>query len=180
MEGEGTMTWVTGTHYIGQWNESKMHGKGVMVTVITKPTQQPQQQQQQQHLLGGAVLRDLQSLLGNKPATVEMRHRQRYEGDWVRGKMEGVGNLVYLREYGIQGESDKENIQQGKMTWTNGSFYDGGWLDGKKSGWGVKVNRKKGRMYSGYWKDGKKCDMKGCLAFANGDRFEGGFVDGKR
>lgn len=101
------------------------------------------------------------------------------------------------------GERNSFNRFHGKgvYTYTNGSVYDGQWVDGRKQGrgkqtqpdggvyvgeWRDNLQNGKGRMrwatgdvYEGQWSDGHM-HGRGVFTSANGDRYEGNFVVDQR
>ena len=68
---------------------------------------------------------------------------QRYEGDWVEGKMRGYGKMMYpdTSEYVGHWENDARNGHGTLRTFSlDGSLqtvYIGGWHNDQKSGYGV-------------------------------------------
>ena len=74
--------------------------------------------------------------------------QEKYEGEWIDGKMEGKGIYQY----------------------SDGSTYDGSWVDGKMQGKGVFIYPN-GNRYDGEFMN----DMKegfGILLYKNGERYE--------
>ena len=71
-------------------------------------------------------------------------------GDDELGANDGRGD-VYVGEVG----GDGERRGQGKMTFANGDVYEGGWKDGKMSGYGKKIYAEGNKVEEGLWKGGK-------------------------
>lgn len=65
---------------------------------------------------------------------------------------------------------------QGSYTYTNGSVYEGQWVDGRKQGEG-KQTQPDGSVYTGEWRDNLQ-NGKGRMRWANGDVYEGQWSDG--
>ncbi len=65
---------------------------------------------------------------------------------------------------------------QGVYTYTNGSVYEGQWVDGRKQGQG-KQTQPDGSVYVGEWRDNLQ-NGKGRMRWANGDSYEGQWSDG--
>ena len=133
--------------------------------------------------------------------------RKSYEGDWVYGKREGEGTLIWnsgerfvgewkndTREgYGVDYYTDGSVYEgywlndkrhgKGKITFAsndsfNRKYYDGEWLNGVRQGTGTMVWND-GAKYVGGWKNGNRYG-KGVHYYANGDSYDGDWVDDKR
>lgn len=66
----------------------------------------------------------------------------------------------------------------GVYTYTNGSVYEGQWVDGRKQGQGKQM-QPDGSIYTGEWRDNQQ-HGKGRMRWANGDAYEGQWSDGHR
>lgn len=129
-----------------------------------------------------------------------------YEGDWVYGKCEGKGTLIWndgsryvgdwkndKREgYGTQYNSDGEIYEgnwlddkphgKGKITFasddsSNRKSYEGDWYYGIRQGTGTMIWND-GEKYVGNWINGAP-EGKGYLYYTSGDRVEGTFKNGR-
>ena len=93
-------------------------------------------------------------------------------GTLSRGQFSGVS-------WTYEGEVEDGFLQgQGKMIWSNGNEYEGGWLKTKRHGKG-KYSWSNKSWYEGEYKNGR-CHGKGKLVYHNGDFFEGYWENGKR
>jgi hypothetical protein len=63
----------------------------------------------------------------------------------------------------------------GIMKSTNGSIYDGQWIDGVKNGQGIYYDSTTKVAYKGEWKDGKKNGF-GLLKFSDKEYYKGTFI----
>lgn len=64
----------------------------------------------------------------------------------------------------------------GVYTYTNGSVYEGQWVDGRKQGQGKQM-QPDGSVYTGEWRD-NQMHGKGRMRWDNGDSYEGTWSDG--
>ena len=104
-----------------------------------------------------------------------------YEGEWIDGKPNGEGELLFksgnggyigsFKDGGFHGfgtlyvdngykyigdwKFDKKN-GYGREIFPNGNMYIGEWKDDIANGVGIKVDKNSGRTYSGTWKNGKR------------------------
>ena len=65
----------------------------------------------------------------------------------------------------------------GKITYPDGSKYDGGFKNNLKEGAGI-FTFKDGSSYTGYWKNDLK-DGRGAFKWADGSKFHGNFENGE-
>ena len=70
------------------------------------------------------------------------------------GKVTGVGKEINHIIYEGQFKDDVYN-GFGRFIYSNGNYYIGNWLDGKRSGYGKLVENKTGRVYEGQWQFSK-------------------------
>eukprot|EP01124_Arcella_intermedia_P031606 TRINITY_DN7181_c0_g1_i1.p1 TRINITY_DN7181_c0_g1~~TRINITY_DN7181_c0_g1_i1.p1 ORF type:complete len:1288 (+),score=388.27 TRINITY_DN7181_c0_g1_i1:29-3865(+) len=100
-----------------------------------------------------------------------------YEGTWKSGYLHGFGKLEdSLGKY--EGDWEKGLKKgKGKMTYKDGSTYDGYWLEDKRHGMGD-YECPKGYVvgYHGEWSRDKK-NGKGKMRLSNGNTYDGGMVD---
>jgi hypothetical protein len=74
-------------------------------------------------------------------------------------------------------DGDGSDINKGRLTFTDGSLYEGEIENGKPNGKGKKTYNS-GEIYEGDWKDGKR-HGKGKVTWVDGGVYEGDFADGK-
>jgi hypothetical protein len=108
----------------------------------------------------------------------------RYDGDFVDGERSGKGTMVWTNGSRYTGDFvDGERNGKGTTVWANGSRYTGDFVDGDRTGkgtfvWGQKT-KWAGDRYEGDFINNKRTG-KGMLVWTGGHRYEGDFVDGKR
>eukprot|EP00899_Mesostigma_viride_P026336 jgi/Mesvir1/6888/Mv09052-RA.2 len=66
---------------------------------------------------------------------------------------------------------------QGRLSYPDGSWYDGHWRNGKRDGQGTFLHMPTGTRYTGMWCDDFQ-EGKGLLTYSNGERLEGTFLGG--
>ena len=107
-----------------------------------------------------------------------------YKGDWVYGRREGTGTLIWKDGEKYEGEwkEDKRN-GYGTMYYSDGRIYRGYWLNSKRHG--------KGRMdfaandscnrtyYDGDWIEGVRQGI-GTMKWNNGNKYSGSWKNGSR
>jgi hypothetical protein len=99
-----------------------------------------------------------------------------YQGQCVKGKPEGVGEVRFSNGDRFNGEFKNGRID-GRGTWTSGTSgntYAGSWRNGKRNGEGTYRWSQGSQQYVGEWADDKR-EGRGTFTWANGDRFEGEF-----
>lgn len=107
------------------------------------------------------------------------KKKDRYEGNWKKGQLEGKAKIEYVSGAIYQGElSNGIRNGTGKYTFENGNYYEGNWKNGSQNGAGkyvttsgyseegnyvndtlvglVSIKYSNGAKYAGYWKNGRK------------------------
>lgn len=135
------------------------------------------------------------------------RNGERYFGEWLDGKMNGLGVLTFAddhRRNRFEGFFKNDHLDFGTMTWKSGETYVGTFEDDLRHGFGTDIYSD-GWKYTGKWsKDqwhghGKKTfpngderdsfegefengevSFFGVLTWKNGDKYFGEFVKGQR
>lgn len=79
-----------------------------------------------------------------------------YEGDWINGKEEGSGTMI----------------------WTTGAKYVGNWKDGSREGHGT-ITYSDGDKYVGNWENDKYNGF-GIYYYSDGNIYEGNFINGRK
>ncbi|RHX97735.1 hypothetical protein DYB38_009954 [Aphanomyces astaci] len=186
MHGRGRLEWPDGVVYEGDFEYNEISGSGKYVW--------PDESWYEGAVKGGKRHGHGYFQSSNKITT--------YEGEWVDGKQDGLGRMVYDEHNGIEYDGEwKAGVRDGHGTmkygtgnvyegrWANGvkcgqgtmhwfdkmEKYDGGWLDDKQHGHGVhvwKATEKRGNRYEGEFADGVR-DGYGIFYYANGARYEG-------
>ncbi|TVU45512.1 hypothetical protein EJB05_05001 [Eragrostis curvula] len=119
--GFGKYMWTDGTLYFGEWDTSKMTGKGVI--------QWPSGASYDGDLSGGFI---------DGTGTFKGVDGSVYKGSWRMNKKHGRGTMVYANSdtyEGLWNEGLPDGF--GKYTWNGGNIYIGSWKSGKMNGRGV-------------------------------------------
>jgi hypothetical protein len=160
VSGKGTMKYSTGHKYIGEFEEGKRHGQGII------------------YMPGGRTFEG--EFRQNAPIKGTYTHPngQVYTGTWEFYERNGRGTLKYPDGRVYEGEF-KSGLRNGKgvMTWPSGRRYEGEFVRGRRTGKGI-MTYPDGHVYTGDFKDGERTGS-GVMMFPNGKRLEGQFVDGK-
>lgn len=119
--GFGKYMWTDGTLYYGEWDTSKMTGRGVI--------QWPSGASYDGDLCGGFI---------DGTGTFKGVDGSVYKGSWRMNKKHGMGTMVYANNdtyEGLWNEGLPEGF--GKYTWADGNIFTGSWKSGKMNGRGV-------------------------------------------
>jgi len=78
------------------------------------------------------------------------------------------------------GELNEEGLRHGRgeLRWSDGSYFNGGFKNGQRDGYGRYVTEKGRHEYIGEWRRGRRFGH-GILRHANLDRYEGGWENDK-
>ncbi|XP_062214864.1 phosphatidylinositol 4-phosphate 5-kinase 1-like isoform X2 [Phragmites australis] len=119
--GFGKYMWTDGTLYYGEWDTSKMTGRGVI--------QWPSSASYDGDLRGGFI---------DGTGTFKGVDGSVYKGSWRMNKKHGMGTMVYAKSDVYEGFWN-EGLPDGfgKYTWAGGNIYIGSWKSGKMNGRGV-------------------------------------------
>ncbi len=101
----------------------------------------------------------------------------RYEGDFDKGLLRW-GKITYIDGTVYEGELNEKRQPDGlgRMTWPNGEFHEGVYVNGHRHGYGTGIWAS-GGSYEGEFENGDlKC---GKINFADGTVYEGEIADGK-
>ncbi len=170
--GQGTMTWESGTVYEGEFAGGKRSGQGTMTWA------------------DGAVYEgEWVNGLRNGQGTYTKTNGYYYEGEWKDGKVSGQGTSTFAKDdesgrLGYVGEfADDKRNGQGTMTWKSGAVYEGEWKDGVRSGQGTETYAEDDdngrRDYVGQWENDQR-NGQGTMTWTNGNVYEGEWKDGIR
>ena len=160
VNGKGTMIYSTGHKYVGEFEEGKRHGQGII------------------YMPGGRTVEG--QFRQNAPikGTYTYPNGQVYTGTWEFYERNGQGTLKYSDGRTYEGEF-KSGLRNGKgiMTWPDGRRYEGWFVRGKRTGEGI-MTYPDGRVYKGDFLNGERSG-RGVMTLPNGERLEGQFADGK-
>ncbi|KAL0485070.1 phosphatidylinositol 4-phosphate 5-kinase [Acrasis kona] len=82
-----------------------------------------------------------------------------YKGDWIRDRMEGLGEYVWGDGHTYVGEfSNNKQDGVGTYQWPTGGKYVGYWKEDRMNGFGT-YTRNDGVIYIGFWKEDHQYGM---------------------
>ena len=154
VNGKGTMIYSTGHKYVGEFEEGKRHGQGII------------------YMPGG---RTLEGQFGhNAPikGTYTYPNGKVYTGQWEFYERNGRGTLKYPDGRFYEGEF-KSGLRTGKgvMIWPDGRRYVGDFLRGNRTGKGIMIYPD-GRVYRSDFLNGERSGI-GVMTRSNGERLGG-------
>jgi len=163
--GQGTNTWATGSKYVGEFKDSRLHGQGTYV-----------------HASGDKYVGEWKDGKRHGQGTntwVSGKYKgDKYVGEWKDNQMHGQGTYAHAIGDKYVGEwKDGKRHGQATFTWVSGSKYVGGVKNNKFHGQGT-TTYSDGTKYVGKFKDSKKHGQ-GIRTYANGDKYVGEFKDGQ-
>jgi hypothetical protein len=95
------------------------------------------------------------------------------------GGREQVRGILPRRQKARQRVSTKQSyLNQSKYTWSDGSVYDGEWVDNKITGQGV-YSWEDGRKYTGEWLQNNMNGF-GLYIWLDGRKYEGNYLQDKK
>ena len=164
--GFGVMQFRNGNYYEGQWLNDKIHGNGVYTFRETSSAASYE----------GAFAEGKR----NGKGTMHYRDGSVYTGEWLNDKKDGQGVLVYKNGDRWEGEweNDKEQNGFGTIQKKNDEVYYGSVENGLYHGKGKLTYEKRSRIdfYEGDWVNGKKTGS-GIMQFRNEESYEGEWLD---
>eukprot|EP00056_Hartaetosiga_gracilis_P001800 m.47741 g.47741 ORF g.47741 m.47741 type:complete len:231 (+) comp10786_c0_seq2:49-741(+) len=91
----------------------------------------------------------------------DMEGKERYEGEWYKGRRSGWGRMHYSDGSIYEGEwLEDMRSGTGLLLLASGNRYEGSWELDKKHGDGIYYYVNKGQCYKGAWKEGTaKCGI---------------------
>jgi len=160
VNGKGTMIYSTGHKYVGEFEEGKRHGQGMI------------------YMPGGRTFEG--QFRQNAPIKGTYTHPngQVYTGTWEFYERNGQGILKYPDGRIYEGEF-KGGLRNGKgvMIWPDGRRYEGEFVRGKRTGKGI-MTYPDGHVYTGDFKDSERSGPE-AMTNPNGERQEGQFFNGE-
>jgi hypothetical protein len=160
VNGKGTMIYSTGHKYVGEFEEGKRHGQGII------------------YMPGGRTFEG--QFRQNAPikGTYTYPDGKVFTGQWEFYERNGRGKLKYPDGRVYEGEF-KSGLRHGKgvLAWPSGRRYEGNFVRGQRTGKGT-LTYPDGRVYTGDFVDGEQTG-RGVMTLPNGERLEGQFADGK-
>jgi hypothetical protein len=160
VNGKGTMIYSTGHKYVGEFEEGKRHGQGII------------------YMPGGRTFEG--QFRQNAPikGTYTYPDGKVFTGQWEFYERNGRGKLKYPDGRVYEGEF-KSGLRHGKgvLAWPSGRRYEGNFVRGQRTGKGT-LTYPDGRVYMGDFVDGEQTG-RGVMTLPNGERLEGQFADGK-
>jgi|GEM_PF-690740 len=163
-KGKGMFKFENGDIYEGEFIDSEITGKGKFV--FNKGGYQE-----------GFFYK---SQLKGKGKTVH-KDGSYQEGEFIDDKLEGYGTQFNIKDNSkIEGKFSKGELTDGysKITYSNGSSYEGNLLNGNPNGYGSYI-AELGDKYVGEFKMGKR-EGKGTQYYKNGEKHEGEWFDNEQ
>ena len=134
-DGVGTMTWPSGTKYVGNWKEGRRHGEGIL-TRKDGYRYEGEWKNGKKHGHGTAIWQDA-----------------KYVGNWKEGKEHGLGEYTHLREGLVyEGEFSEAEFTSGTLTYPDGTKYIGQFKDFIPHGLVIRISAD-GLIQKGRWVD---------------------------
>ena len=103
-----------------------------------------------------------------------------YEGNFVQNQKEGKGKLNLKNGQVFEGRFKNNRIREGKMSYTDRSYYKGLFCEGRRCGWGLYVFDD-GSVYEGQWENDHR-NGHGRMEWPDGGWYDGdwrlGFQNG--
>ena len=170
--GQGTMTWESGTVYEGEFAGGKRSGQGTMTWADGA-------------VYEGEWVNGLRNGQGTYTKTNGYYYGRRdYVGQWENDQRNGQGTMTWTNGNVYEGEwKDGIRSGQGTITSVKGEVYEGEWKDDQRNGQGTmtyaKDDQYKRRNYIGQWENGKQ-NGEGTMTWTNGGVYEGEWKDGLR
>lgn len=158
--GQGTMEYVYGWTYVGNWKDGNWSGEGELTT--------PEFVYSGEWNIG----------VPHGEGLVWYANGCYYNGAWKEGKRSGWGEAYNIDSSYYQGEwADGDYAGNGMLYFADGSVYDGQWSNGLQHGLGSYKSEE--FYYVGQWEEGW-INGEGHIEYKNGDYYEGNFVENKR
>ena len=158
--GQGTMEYVNGWTYVGNWENGNWSGEGELTTP--------------EFVYSGKWATGIPQGEG----LVKYTNGCYYDGTWNLGKRNGWGEAYNIDSSYYQGEwVEGEYAGQGTLYFADGSVYDGQWSNGLQHGLGSYTSED--FHYVGQWEEGW-INGEGRIEYNNGDYYEGNFVENQR
>mmetsp|Transcript_11416 Transcript_11416/g.32141 ORF Transcript_11416/g.32141 Transcript_11416/m.32141 type:complete len:231 (+) Transcript_11416:190-882(+) len=102
-----------------------------------------------------------------------------YEGEWHQNQAHGRGKFVHKDGSSYEGQWVQDRMEgKGQFCWSDGRSYEGEYREDQKEGYGT-FKWPDGRRYEGRWRDGKQHGA-GVYFTAKGERRQGEWEDGRR
>jgi hypothetical protein len=160
--GNGTLRYVGGNEYSGDFKDGLPHGNGVM-KYASGAKYEGAFDKGQKHGRGVYTYKS-----GN-----------RYEGDYIQNRIEGQGTFYFTNGDRYEGHFVNGDFDgEGTFRYTSGNKYTGTWTKNKKNGQGT-LTFPNGSKYSGAFRD-DKFNGQGTYFFRDGSRYTGDFVNGDK
>ena len=158
--GKGSMEYVNGWSYTGNWKNGLWNGEGKLTT--------PQ----------FVYIGEWKEGKPDGEGSVAYLNGEYYDGYWIDGKREGWGDALNSEGSYYVGEWwAGEYCGIGTLYFPDNSVYDGQWQDGLQYGLGTYSSDS--FTYVGEWEDGW-INGEGRIEYRNGDYYEGHYVENKR
>ena len=199
--GTGTLSYGNGDKYVGQWKDGLRDGQGTFFksdgTILNGVWKDDTLYQAQKYtntnpnttkvrrypdcngVFTGPCYFEGTVLRGGKPSI------DRYEGDVLNSKWNGIGTFYFLEEGELKGNRYEGSFvngqKEGKGTyyWANGDQYVGEFKNEKFEGFGTKTYANK-NLYIGDWKNNVIEGQGTFTYFVEGDKYAGSWKNNQR
>ncbi|XP_065841744.1 alsin-like [Oscarella lobularis] len=147
-----------GSHYVGQWNDAKRHGRGH----LTWPNKTS---------YSGDWVEDERCGEGE----LTYNTGERYKGHWEEDMPNGYGEMRYCNDDVYKGQW-KDGVKHGKavIEFASGDRFEGTFVNGEIEGKGVWQSSSVKSKYEGNWKESQR-NGDGEMHFLSGNAYKGEF-----
>lgn len=161
LNGYGTYRFPSGAKYIGDFEDGKMSGKGILYFTngnkyIGHWLNNLREGEGRYLFIEGHEYRgQFHAGQFHGKGTMKYDGGDRYEGNWKYDKPNGLGKYVFKDGERYEGNFKNGRFQgNGTMFYNDGSKYVGNWRENKKHGIGA-LHLKTGKIIEGEWRMGK-------------------------
>lgn len=168
--GQGTATFENGDVYVGNWKDGKMCGRGNYM-YANQSRYEGEMKDNKENGNGKITLVNGDEYEGNWEngkfsgfGEYRFKNGAVYKGSWLDGKQDGKGTYIPSKEHQTGSRATAIYVGdwrsgmphgRGKLTRSDGTYYDGEWANGKQHGTGT-AKDEHGEEYTGTWKNGDK------------------------
>ncbi|CDW77644.1 morn repeat protein [Stylonychia lemnae] len=166
-DGVGIQLWPDGSKYEGMWRKNKANGRGRMT-----------------HRNGDLYDGNWSDDKANGFGIFIDSNNAKYEGQWQNDLQHGQGIETWGDPQNIKAAYTGEFYKgkkngKGRFDWEDGSYYEGGFVDGHFSGFGRYYFADLDKYYEGEFRM-SNMEGKGMETWGDGRKYEGDFKNGKK
>ena len=142
--GYGTFKYKSGDRYVGNFNQGKPHGQGILYCSNGNKYLGDWEHARKQGK-GRFVFKEGHEYFGDfhqdkfhGKGVMEFADGDQYDGDWQLSMPDGLGVYTFKNKERYEGGFRRGRFNgQGNFFYRDGSYFSGNWKDGKKHGYGV-------------------------------------------